>query len=108
MLDADPRTLAVVICGEIGGSAEEEAAEYGAGMGKPVVAFVAGRASPPGRRWAMPAPLFPAGKATTTRNESAGDGRNRRRRCAERYSETAVGAPEGGGLDPAYIARTDR
>ena len=50
MLDADPRTEAVVICGEIGGSAEEEAAEYGAGMDKPAVAFVAGRASPPGRK----------------------------------------------------------
>lgn len=50
MLDADPRTKAIVICGEIGGSAEEEAAEYAATMAKPVVAFIAGRSSPPGRK----------------------------------------------------------
>ena len=50
ILDADPRTEAVVICGEIGGNAEEDAAEYAAGMVKPVVAFVAGRASPPGKK----------------------------------------------------------
>ena len=50
ILDADERTRGVVICGEIGGSAEEEAAEYAATMSKPVVAFVAGRASPPGKK----------------------------------------------------------
>ena len=36
--------------GEIGGSMEEEAAEYAATMEKPVFAFIAGRASPPGRK----------------------------------------------------------
>jgi len=49
-LDADPNTRAVAICGEIGGSAEEEAAEYAATMSKPVAAFIAGRASPPGKK----------------------------------------------------------
>jgi succinyl-CoA synthetase alpha subunit len=49
-LDADPKTEAVVLCGEIGGSAEEEAAEYARTMKKPVVAFIAGRASPPGKK----------------------------------------------------------
>ena len=50
-LDRDARTDAVVIVvGEIGGSKEEEAAEYAAGMAKPVVAFIAGGASPPGKR----------------------------------------------------------
>jgi len=49
-LDADPRTRAVVLCGEIGGSAEEEAADYARTMKKPVVAFVAGRTSPPGKK----------------------------------------------------------
>ena len=39
-----------MIVGEIGGSMEEEAAEYAAGMGKPVVAFIAGAASPPGKK----------------------------------------------------------
>lgn len=49
-LDADPRTEAVVLVGEIGGSMEERAADYVAGMTKPVVAFIAGRCAPPGRR----------------------------------------------------------
>jgi len=50
MLDGDARTRAVVICGEIGGTAEQDAAEYAREMAKPVVAFVAGRASPPGKK----------------------------------------------------------
>lgn len=49
-LDHDPQTLAVVLVGEIGGSMEEDAASYAATMEKPVVAFIAGRAAPPGRR----------------------------------------------------------
>ena len=49
-LDEDERTEAVVICGEIGGSAEERAAEHAATMEKPVVAFIAGRASPAGKK----------------------------------------------------------
>ena len=50
MLDADPRTDAVVIVGEIGGAMEEKAADYAAQMKKPVVAFIAGRVSPPGKK----------------------------------------------------------
>jgi succinyl-CoA synthetase alpha subunit len=49
-LDADPRTTGVVLVGEIGGAMEEKAAEYATGMAKPVVAFIAGRASPPGKK----------------------------------------------------------
>lgn len=49
-LDADPRTDAVVLVGEIGGTMEEDAAAYIAGMSKPVAAFIAGRSAPPGRR----------------------------------------------------------
>ncbi len=49
-LDEDERTDAVVLVGEIGGAMEEEAAQYAAGMRKPVVAFIAGRASPPGKK----------------------------------------------------------
>ena len=49
-LDADPGTDAVVMVGEIGGAMEEDAAEYAAGMSKPVAAFIAGRASPPGKK----------------------------------------------------------
>lgn len=50
LLDADDKTKAVVLCGEIGGAAEEEAAAYAKTMVKPVVAFVAGRASPAGKK----------------------------------------------------------
>lgn len=47
----DPETEAVVLIGEIGGTAEQEAAAYiKAEFGKPVVAFIAGRTAPPGRR----------------------------------------------------------
>jgi len=49
-LDADPGTDAVVVVGEIGGTMEEDAADYIRGMSKPVVAFIAGRSAPPGRR----------------------------------------------------------
>ncbi len=49
--EADPETEAVVLCGEIGGEDEEEAAAYvEAEMDTPVVGFVAGRTAPPGKR----------------------------------------------------------
>jgi succinyl-CoA synthetase alpha subunit len=51
MFEADDQTKAVVLIGEIGGNAEEQAAQYIAGgYSKPVVAFVAGRTAPPGKR----------------------------------------------------------
>jgi succinyl-CoA synthetase alpha subunit len=49
-LDQDPQTKAVALVGEIGGSMEEDAAEYAKTMTKPVAAFIAGAASPPGKR----------------------------------------------------------
>lgn len=49
-LDRDERTKAVVLVGEIGGAMEEEAAEYARTMTKPVAAFIAGAASPPGKK----------------------------------------------------------
>lgn len=49
-LDRDPRTRAVVMVGEIGGSMEEQAAVYAATMRQPVIAFIAGRSSPPGKK----------------------------------------------------------
>jgi succinyl-CoA synthetase alpha subunit len=49
--EADPDTLAVVLIGEIGGSDEQQAAEFvKANMQKPVVGFIAGQTAPPGRR----------------------------------------------------------
>jgi len=51
LFEADPDTHAVVMCGEIGGEDEEDAARYiGANMDTPVVGFIAGRTAPPGKR----------------------------------------------------------
>lgn len=51
LFEADPETHAVIMIGEIGGKAEEEAAEYiEKKMTKPVVAFIAGSTAPPGKR----------------------------------------------------------
>jgi succinyl-CoA synthetase alpha subunit len=49
-LDADEGTDAIVIVGEIGGGMEEAAAEYAKGVNKPMVAFIAGAAAPPGKK----------------------------------------------------------
>jgi len=50
MFEADPATQAVVMVGEIGGSDEEEGAEFIKTMKKPVVSFISGRTAPPGKR----------------------------------------------------------
>jgi succinyl-CoA synthetase alpha subunit len=50
LFEADPKTVAVVMCGEIGGSDEEDAAAYAKSMSKPVVSFISGRTAPEGKR----------------------------------------------------------
>jgi succinyl-CoA synthetase alpha subunit len=51
LFNADPETAAVVLIGEIGGSAEQDAADYiRSSMQKPVIVFIAGSTAPPGRR----------------------------------------------------------
>ncbi len=50
LFETDPQTKAVVMCGEIGGSDEEDAAEFIKTMSKPVVSFISGRTAPPGKR----------------------------------------------------------
>jgi len=62
---ADPETHGVVLIGEIGGSAEEEAAEYIKGhMNKPVVAYVAGVTAPPGKKMGHAGAIISGSKGT--------------------------------------------
>lgn len=62
ILDHDSRTNAIVICGEIGGSAEEDAADYASTMSKPVVAYIAGKSSPAHKKMGHAGAIMNQGK----------------------------------------------
>lgn len=62
--EQDPDTKAVVLVGEIGGNAEEEASLYIKTMSKPVVAFLAGSSAPPGKRMGHAGAIIERGKGT--------------------------------------------
>ena len=68
----DPETIAVVVIGEIGGDAEEQAAQFIAEkMTKPVVAFIAGQTAPPGKRMGHAGAIISSGAGTAAEKIAA-------------------------------------
>ncbi len=72
MFEKDPETDLLVLVGEIGGTAEEDAAEYIAHhFSKPVVAYIAGRSAPPGKRMGHAGAIITRGKGTAATKAAA-------------------------------------
>ncbi len=72
LFEADPRTEGIVLMGEIGGNAEEQAAEFiRRRVSKPVVAFVAGQTAPPGKRMGHAGAIISGGTGTAAEKMAA-------------------------------------
>jgi succinyl-CoA synthetase alpha subunit len=72
LYEADPATEAILMMGEIGGTAEEEAAQFvKQHVTKPVAAFIAGRAAPPGKRMGHAGAIISGGKGTASEKIAA-------------------------------------
>lgn len=72
LYQADDQTEAILMIGEIGGNAEEEAAAYvKAHITKPVAAFIAGRTAPPGKRMGHAGAIITGGKGTAAEKTAA-------------------------------------
>jgi len=94
LFNKDPQTEVVVMIGEIGGNAEETAAEYvKARMKKPVVGFIAGQTAPPGRRMGHAGAIISGGKGTAAEKIKAMEAAGIRvARSPAEIGETVVGA----------------
>jgi succinyl-CoA synthetase alpha subunit len=105
LFQADPRTEAVIMIGEIGGAAEEDAALYiKKEMTKPVFCFVAGKTAPPGRRMGHAGAIVEGGAGTHASKVEAL--RKAGATVVDNLSE--IGTAVAAGLKPAPKAKTPR